>query len=215
MISRRSLGLAALAGLSFPLWAKEATYVSLERPFENAAKTLIKIFSYDCPFCYRYDKSIDPWLCEEILPNLGLRFVPVFLESRAKYGQTAVMFLALCEREDEKNGRPLSDKASLFSQAKEALYFAYLKQKERWAGGEDAFLKTLTDATGLTKDFFLKRKADSDVLSLVKAWRPSKDIAAIQGIPAYVVNGRFLVRNTAARSKTDFGNIIQELSALP
>ena len=90
MISRRSLGLAALAGLSFPLWAKEATYVSLESPFENAAKTLIKIFSYDCPFCYRYDKSIDPWLCEEILPNLGLRFVPVFLESRAKYGQTEI-----------------------------------------------------------------------------------------------------------------------------
>lgn len=215
MISRRALGLAALAGLSFPLWAKEATYVSLETPFKAATKTLIKIFSYDCPFCYRYDKSIDPWLCSEILPDLGLRFVPVFLESRAKYGQTAALFLALCQREDEKNGIALSDKTNLFSQAKDALYFAYLKQKERWAGGEDAFLKTLTDATGLTRGFFLRRKLDSDVLSLVKAWRPSKNIAAIQGIPAYVVNGRFLVRNTAAHSKTDFGNIIRELSALP
>ena len=102
-----------------------------------------------------------------------------------------------------------------YQRSKDALYFAYLKQKERWAGGEDAFLKTLTDATGLTRGFFLRRKLDSDVLSLVKAWRPSKDIAAIQGIPAYVVNGRFLVRNTAARSKTDFGNIIRDLSALP
>jgi len=214
MISRRTLGLAALAGLSFPLWAKEAVYIPLKSPLANAKKTLMKVFSYDCPFCYRYDKSIDPWLCEQILPEIGLRFVPVFLESRAKYGPTAALFLALCQREDEKLGRSLLSKTSLFSQAKDALYFAYLKQKERWPSGEDDFLKTLTEATGLTRDFFFARKNDSDVLSLRDAGRPAKDIAAIEGIPAYVVNGSFLVRNTAVRSKTDFGNIIRELSTL-
>ena len=215
MISRRTLGLAALAGISLPLWAREQTYVVLQKPFADTDKTLVKIFSYDCPFCYRYDKSIDPWLSEQILPETGLRFVPVFLESRAKYGPTAALFLALCQREDEKIGRNPSDKISLFSQAKEALYFAYLKNKERWEGGESAFLTTLTQATGLTESFFLKRRNDRDVIALRDFWRPFGTVADIQGIPAYVVNGRFVIRNSAVRSRAAFGNLIRELSTLP
>lgn len=30
----------------------------LEKPIPNADKTLIKVFSYACPFCYKYDKAV-------------------------------------------------------------------------------------------------------------------------------------------------------------
>ncbi len=33
-------------------------YMVLEKPIPNADKTLIKVFSYACPFCYKYDKAV-------------------------------------------------------------------------------------------------------------------------------------------------------------
>ncbi len=33
-------------------------YMVLENSIPNADKTLIKVFSYACPFCYKYDKAV-------------------------------------------------------------------------------------------------------------------------------------------------------------
>lgn len=57
-MKRRTL-VAAAAALSFTaalpaLAAEKGTqYVVLDKPLPNAEGTLIKVFSYDCPFCYK------------------------------------------------------------------------------------------------------------------------------------------------------------------
>lgn len=213
MVSRRLLVLSTFAGFCLPLSAAEPSYLELKTPFPNADRTLIKIFSYDCPFCYRYDKTIDPWLRETVCKDANLQFVPVFLESRATYGSTAALFLALCQAEDRKNGHDITDSQSLFARAKDALYFAYLKKKERWQGGEKDFIQTLSEATGISADIFARRRSDPDVLAIRTAWAPSKEAGSIQGIPAYVVNGKYLILNKAVRSKSVLADLISELSA--
>lgn len=52
-----------------------ADYVELESPIQGAEGLLIKLFSYDCPFCYKYDVAVDPELRERIRET-GLRFAP-------------------------------------------------------------------------------------------------------------------------------------------
>lgn len=56
----KTILLTAALAVSFTASAfTEGTdYMVLEKPIPNADKTLIKVFSYACPFCYKYDKAV-------------------------------------------------------------------------------------------------------------------------------------------------------------
>jgi thiol:disulfide interchange protein DsbA len=49
---------AALASSFASAFTEGTDYMVLEKPIPNADKTLIKVFSYACPFCYKYDKAV-------------------------------------------------------------------------------------------------------------------------------------------------------------
>lgn len=95
--------------------------------------------------------------------------------------------------------------------AKNALYVAYHKKGERWTSGEDAFLKTLTDATGLSLATFRAAQHDPQVLALCEVWKESYDVAKIQGIPDYVVNGKYLIMTKNIRGLDQMVDLIKAL----
>ena len=127
-----SAALAASAAFSFPALAddfKEGTdYVRLSKPLPSRKNNVIKIFSYDCPFCFRYDIGVDP-KAVPMIEKAGLTFEPRHLETKGKYGRTASEFFAMCILKDEKAGRSIEAKDSLFKKAKDAVYFAYHRAK--------------------------------------------------------------------------------------
>ena len=152
-----ALGLSVIAATAMA--ATEGTdYVKLDKPMVNAEGKLTKIFSYDCPFCFKYDVGVDPKVLPRIEKEAGLAFNPVHLETKGKYGRVASEFLAMCMLKDKAAGVSIESKDSLFKKAKDAIYQAYHKKGERWTSGEAAFLKTLTDATGLALTNSTRRK---------------------------------------------------------
>lgn len=205
---------ACLVSLGASSAAVEGTdYVVLQKPMINAEGKLTKVFSYDCPFCYKYDVGVDPKVLPRVEKELGLAFNPVHLETKGKYGRVASEFLAMCMLKDKAAGVPIEDKASLFKKAKDAVYHAYHRKAERWSAGEAAFIKTLTDATGISADEFQKAKNDPEVKRICDEWKTSYDVAKIQGIPAYVVNGKYLIMTKSIRSLDGFFETIKELKA--
>ena len=205
------LCMAATAAMA----ATEGTdYVKLDKPMVNAEGKLTKIFSYDCPFCYKYDVGVDPKVLPRIEKEAGLAFNPVHLETKGKYGRAASEFLAMCMLKDKAAGVSIESKDSLFKKAKDAVYQAYHKKGERWTSGEAAFLKTLTDATGISLDEFNKAKNDAAVKALCEEWKTSYDVAKIQGIPAYVVNGKYLIMTKSIRNFDGMVNLVKELKEM-
>ena len=215
-----ALGLSVIAATAMA--ATEGTdYVKLDKPMVNAEGKLTKIFSYDCPFCFKYDVGVDPKVLPRIEKELGLAFNPVHLETKGKYGRVASEFLAMCMLKDkaagvsiESKGVSIESKDSLFKKAKDAIYQAYHKKGERWTSGEAAFLKTLTDATGISLDEFNKAKNDEAVKALCAEWKTSYDVAKIQGIPAYVVNGKYLIMTKSIRNFDGMVNLVKELKEM-
>ncbi len=208
-----ALGLTLFAATAMA--ATEGTdYVKLEKPYAYGEGKLTKVFSYDCPFCFKYDVGVDPKVLPRIEKETGLVFNPVHLETKGKYGRVASEFLAMCMLKDKAAGVSIESKDSLFKKAKDAVYKAYHKKGERWTAGEAAFLKTLTDATGISADEFNKAKGDEAVKKLCDEWKASYDIAKIQGIPAYVVNGKYLIMTKSIRGLDGMVNLVKELSAM-
>ena len=135
------------------------------------------------------------------------------IETKGKYGRVASEFLAMAVLRDQKAGVSLESSKSLFKKAKDAIYMAYHKKGERWSSGEDAFIKTMTDATGIPLDEFNSARKDPAVLALCDEWKKTYDVAKIQGIPAYVVNGKYLIMTKNIRGLDPMFELIKELNS--
>ncbi|MCL2872983.1 MAG: thiol:disulfide interchange protein DsbA/DsbL [Betaproteobacteria bacterium] len=204
---------AAFVAVTFPASAAtEGTdYMVLEKPIPNADKTLIKVFSYDCPFCYKYDKRVTVPVVKKL--EGIVKFEPYPLETKAKYGLQASRLFAVLMLKDGAKGVSLIDDNSLFKKAKMAYYEAYHDKKERWGGGENDFLKTGLDAVGMSRADFDAAVKDPKVEGMVQQWKVGYDIAKIQGIPAYVVNGKYLIYTKNIRSEDGLVDLIKELAS--
>lgn len=209
---------AAFAATSaFPVFAADfqegKDFVMLEKPLEGCEGLFVKVFSYDCPFCYKYDAQVDPKVLPRIEKEVGLKFSPRHLETKGQYGRPASLFFAMCMLRDQKAGVSLEDSNSLFKKAKDAYYIAYHRKQERWTSGEAAFIKTGCDATGITPADFAAASKDPAVIALADSWKPTYEVAKIQGIPAYVVNGKYLIMTKAIQSFDWIVNITKYLAA--
>ncbi|WP_169764750.1 thiol:disulfide interchange protein DsbA/DsbL [Campylobacter mucosalis] len=203
---------AVFGALSAGAFSEGVDYMKLEKPIPNVDKTLIKVFSYDCPFCYKYDKSVTPVVVSKVASEA--KFRPFHLKTKGKYGELASELFAVLIIKDETNGvSSLFDDNSLFKKAKMAYYKAYHDKKERWSDGKDpeAFLKVGLDATGLSKTDFETSLKDEKVQSLLKEWDVSYDVAKIQGVPAFVVNGKYLIYTAKITSIDAMEQLIKEL----
>lgn len=202
----------SLTALSAHAFTAGTDFVELEKPLPGGEGKLVKIWSYDCPFCYKYDAGVDPKMVPAMEKASGLHFEMMHLETKGKYGRVASELFAYCRLEDEKAGRSLEAKDSLFKKAKDAVYTAYHRKGERWAAGEEAFLKTGLTAAGIAPEVFAEGRKDPAVQALADSWKPSYDVAKIQGIPAYVVNGKYLVMTKSIRSIDGLVQLVTELS---
>ncbi len=206
----------ALTGLGLPAAAARAgeDYVVLQEPLAVPASSLVKLFAYDCPFCYKYDTFIEPKVLPQVLPQLGLQYMPMHIEKRGQYGRTASEFFAMCMLRDRDRGIDLLSELSLFKKTKAEICFAYNRRRERWTAGEGAFIDSMSKASGISAEEFAAVRHSAQVQALADSWQAAYPVAAIQGIPAYVVNGRYLVMTKSIRSIEGMAALITELAAL-
>jgi len=203
----------SLFSLSVYAAAQEGVdYVTLAKPIPNMDKTVIKVFRYDCPFCYKYDKYAIPNVVK-ILAKDGIHFTVWHLKTNARYGSQGSELLAALISKDSKAGLGLFDDRASFKKAQFAYYKAYHDDRERWDKGADAFLNTGLDAAGITSAEFQKLLKEPATQARLKDWDSAYEIAKIQGVPAFVVKGRYLLYTKNIRSMNDMVAKIKELMA--
>ena len=102
----KSILLTAALAVSFTASAfTEGTdYMVLEKPIPNADKTLIKVFSYACPFCYKYDKAVTGPVSEKVKDIVA--FTPFHLETKGEYGKQASEVFAVLINKDKPQAFP-------------------------------------------------------------------------------------------------------------
>ncbi|HCT3926928.1 TPA: thiol:disulfide interchange protein DsbA/DsbL [Citrobacter koseri] len=186
-------------------------YIKLEKEIPHAQNSLVKVFSYDCPFCYKYDKSVTPAVMEQLGDTIP--FIPFHLSTKGKYGVTASRLFSVLIYKDQLEGISLLDDSSQFKKAKFSYYTAYHDYKERWNGGAEDFLNTGLEASGINKEYFDKNIDNPDVQAMLSRWNEyAYDIAKIQGVPAFVVNGKYLILTKSIRSVESMADLVKTLA---
>ncbi len=206
------LVLVILAATAFAAAQEGVDYVVLEKPIPNMANTVLKVFSYDCPFCYRYDKAVTANVAA-ILAKDGVKFTVWHLKNKGQYGvQASEVFAALITK-DQKTGLGLFDDKASFKKAKFAYYTAYHDKRERWDKGADAFIETGLEAAGVSRPEFQALLKDPATQARLRDWEGAVNIAKIQGIPAFVVKGKYLLYTKSIKSVDGMAETIKELMA--
>lgn len=185
-------------------------FIVLKEPLPNAQNSVIEIFSYACPFCYRYSKIL-PKVIESLPKNV--EFKPYHLEKMGDYGKVASQVFAVLLDKDKKSNITTKDSKSAFLKAQNAYFNEYNIKKERWGQGKNlqSFLHTGLDAAGVKIEEFYAALQEKGVQEILRFWEAGYEVAIIQGVPAFVVNGKYLIYTKSIASLKDLEYKIDEL----
>lgn len=189
-------------------------YITLDKPLNVSKMTIVKGYSFTCPFCYKYDKAVtDPVISKVQKDMPGTTFEVWHLWSKGKYGQQGSNLMAVARARDIKAGiTNVLDKHGLLKKMKFTYYKAYHDKHQRWDSGEDSFYKEGFKILGISsKADFEKELASPEVQALLTKWKPIYDVAKIQGIPAYVVGGKYLLKTQAITSRDYMVKLLEYL----
>lgn len=187
-------------------------YQILQKPLDVPKNSVVKVFSYECPHCYKFDKTVTPKLFSELD---GVKFIPYHLKTKGKLGETASKIFAAMIALDEANDVSLLSDKSKFKKAKFAIYKATHDKDDDFNGGKDKarFIQTALSAAGVSDADYDKALASERAQEILKAWDESYDVAKVQGVPAYVVSGKYLLNAQALGSIDAMAAAVKELSA--
>ncbi len=207
---------------SAPLFANTAPsfkvnddYFVLEKPIPDAKNTLIKVWSYACPHCYKYERYIDPVIIPEALKKDHLRFESFHLSTKGTQSPLITALMAGLLVKDKMDGVEPTNGNALSHRAKLAWYDNYHNMGVHWDNDEAGLLDFTAVATGLTPKALKALAAKPEAKALMKRWEVGYDIAKKTGIPAYVVNGRYLINPKALQSLEGMSALIDYLAKEP
>ena len=208
----RILAVFCLLGSMVNALEEGKEYQILQKPLDVPKNSVVKVFSYECPHCYKFDKTVTPKLFSELD---GVKFIPYHLKTKGKLGETASKIFAAMIALDEANDVSLLSDKSKFKKAKFAIYKATHDKDDDFNGGKDKarFIKEALGAAGVSDADYDKALASERAQEILKTWDDSYDVAKIQGVPAYVVGGKYLINVKAIGSVDAMAAAVKELLA--
>lgn len=189
---------------SFSVYSTEfeegKNYIILDQPYvENS---VVKIFSVYCPFCYKYEKNVTPILIKSLPDNV--KYEAWSISTKGKYGEESAKVLSVLN---------VLNNTEAYTNAKMAYYKAIHDDKKEFASA-DEFIDYGLNAAGISREVYDKTVNDSAAIELRKLWEPGNEIAKIQGVPAFVVNGKYLIKTDKITSLTMFNDLVNYLLSL-
>ena len=206
----KMLILSAFFALNLSALTEGVEYQTLAKPLNVPKNSVVKVFSYDCPHCYKFDRTITRKLMSKLD---GVKFIPFHLSTKGKLGETTSKIFAALISIDEVNGTDLLSDESKFKQAEFAIYKARHDEKDDFNDGKDKqrFIDLALNAAHVSKDEYEKALSSDRAKELLNEWFASYDVASINGVPAFVVSGKYLINLNAASSIDEMAKTIKEL----
>ncbi|MBV7317601.1 thiol:disulfide interchange protein DsbA/DsbL [Shewanella sp. NIFS-20-20] len=166
----------------------------------NAPNEVTKIYSINCPFCYKYDKAGIP--NDNIVPA-GSKLDQYHITTKPPFGVEKATGLAIA--------KIIKGDAS-FKTLKDAYYQQYHVKKSKFTDA-DTTVQFALDRLDMSRAQFDDYAKDPSVVALIAKWEQGVEVAKIQGIPAITVNGKYLINTKEIRSMDMLKSLIAELSA--
>ncbi|GAA4888179.1 thiol:disulfide interchange protein DsbA/DsbL [Ferrimonas pelagia] len=182
---------------------QEGTHYQVLQPEAQftAKSEVTKVYSVNCPFCYKYETAVIPNM-EKNLPS-GTSYEGLHITTKTPLGVEKSQVLAVAKVMGD-------DKA--YKAAQMAYYKHFHDDRERFNNSAEAITYGLK-AADISRADFDKHVNTQAVTDMLAYWDQGVEVAKIQGIPAMVVNGKYLINTAQIRSMTMLDEMIEQLLA--
>lgn len=164
----------------------------------NAPNSVVKIYSINCPFCYKYEKAGIP--NEKILPA-GVTQDQYHITTKPPFGLEKTQALAIAYTESP----------DIYKQVKDAYYKMYHVKKKKFTSANETIDFALPLLKMSRSEFDIAAET-APVKALMTKWDQGINVAKIQGIPAITVNGKYLINTKTITSMNMLKSLIEELN---
>lgn len=210
MLLKKTLATLAFSAIAlFGADFKEGVnYKTLDTALDVGKNSVVKVFSFTCPFCYKYDKAVT----EKVIKAIpGVKFEVWHLKTKGKYGQQGSNLMAVARARDIAENKGIFEKSGYLKKMKFAYYKAYHNKKMRWDGGENSFYKKGFEILKTDYVSFKKELETPAVQKLLQKWDAAYPVAKVQGIPGFVVNGKYLLMTQKIKSRKYMIDLVNHL----
>lgn len=162
-------------------------YITLKKPIPNAQNTIIELFNVGCPHCATYYEFLPDLF--EILP-LGVTFKPYHIATSQPFSDEISEILATMLVLDANEGKTTLDLNSHYHRVLEYYFTQIHKTQKNWESKKSLKEESLKIARVSPE---LYDKTQKEAKGHIKEWKDSLEYARIQGVPSFIVNGKYLI----------------------
>lgn len=183
-------------------YVKGTHYMILDMPYEE--NTVWEVYSVFCPYCMQFDKFYSH--IADSMP--GVNFEQIYYDRYGQYGKQSASVLAVTKYLDQEK----------YDQLKDYYFKEAITKKGRDINGigDENFIAVGLGKADLTQEEYNKAMQTPAVKDILDRWsKLSAAIVAQTGsIPAFVVNGKYLINMSQIKTNDDFMGLIRFLLTL-
>lgn len=210
------LAVFAVFSAAFGLDANK--YITLDEnvQIKNAQNSVIEIFSYACIHCYTHHKNGSLATIKQANPNASFALWQV--EKMGQYGEQMMKIMAYGAAVDAKNNKDILDENSVTQKLIGSYFEATFKYKMNFKNANEFY----SLASKIFESFGQKASAEDienyalseSGKAYIQRANEGFEVAKITGTPAFIINGKYVLRNEKIESEADFLNSVKELLAM-
>lgn len=176
---------------------KEGThYTTFNQSPVSGQPTVTEFFSFYCPHCYNFENKYLPGIKAGLADNV-------------KFEQYHVDFIGGPMGPEMTRALAISQLLKVDGTIKPALFSAIHDAKRRFATGSD--VRQLFVDNGVSATDFDKASSSFMVNSQMKKWKKAQQDSGIRGVPALVVNHKYLLDMGSVGSAEELNALINYL----
>ena len=176
-------------------------YIVLKKPISNMQNKVIEIFNIGCPHCAYYNTNFVPNLLEFLPENV--EFLPYHVAAAIPIHEETSNILVVALTKDKEKGLELKDNDSLYKKILNHYFNAIHKERKNWSNRQE-FLKEGLEILGISEIEYKETLKTKNSKEALKQWQSMLEYTEIQGVPSFVINGKYMILSSGIKGVEDF-----------
>ncbi|CAM2953048.1 thioredoxin domain-containing protein [Helicobacter burdigaliensis] len=167
-------------------------YIVLSKPIKNMENSVIELFNIGCPHCAYYHEEVLPLLLE-MLPQ-EIEFYPAHMKTNAHFHTQISEFLAVAIIKDKKEGKDTKSKNTNYQMLLNDYFAIFHGKSAKKINNEADLTKLSLEILKLEEKEYKTLLKSKEVKEILEFWDSLLEYASIQGVPSFIVKGKYMIK---------------------
>ncbi|WP_104721218.1 thiol:disulfide interchange protein DsbA/DsbL [Helicobacter mesocricetorum] len=174
-------------------------YIVLEKPLKDSQNSVIELFNIGCPHCAYYNGLLPKIL--EMLPQ-DTKFLPYHLSTTARYHKEFSDIVVVALLKDKENKRDTKSPDALYKKVLDYYFNTIHRERRNWKNAQ-LFLENSYFLMNIDEQEFQQLLNSKEAKEILEAMPEAMEYASIQGVPSFIINGKYMIVSRNIKSIED------------